>query len=389
MSRSSVSTPTRRTLISAFAGAAACCAAPRLFAQSGSGAATLRIAQTAALTGPLAELGQAMHTGARACFEAVNARGGVNDQRIELVSRDDGYDTQRALDNVRGFLADGSVFALFNCMGTPMVEAMLPLLREHPDMPLFAPFSGALSVRPRDMHNVFNVRASYPEETEQLVQHLATIGMRRIAVAHQNNSFGKEVLAAAQAACSQRGLAPVVVAAVENDASDAHGAAEAIVAAQPEAVLLGLAGKPTIAVVKELRAMRRGLPLYALSVMGSAATLKALGDDAKGITVSQVMPLPSKSVTPMVLEFQQGWRAVAPDQEPSHLALEGYVNARVFVEALRRAGRNPTRKAFIQAVWNLKRYDLGGFEVGFSQPGRNASRFVELTMVTNGGRFLR
>lgn len=382
--------PSRRRFVSAAAGLAAAWVAPGLRAQGNGGSSSdvLRIGQSIALSGPLQELGQAMHLGARACFDALNARGGVNGQRIELLARDDGYDTKRALENVRGFLADNGLFALFNCMGTPMIEAMLPLIKGS-DMPLFAPFSGALSVRPRDMHNVFHVRAGYPEETEQLVQHLATVGIRRIAVAHQNNSFGKEVATAAQAACSKHGFAPVVVATVENDASDAGKAVDAVIAAQPEAVLLGLAGKPTVAFVKAIKAQRRGLPLYALSVMGSAATLAALGDDAKGITITQVVPLPAKSVMPLVLEFQQAWRSVAGNQEPSHLALEGYINARVFAESLRRTGRNPSRKAFMDATWNLKRYDLGGFEIGFSQPGRNASRFVELTMVTAGGRFLR
>ena len=350
-------------------------------------AAPLRIGQSIALSGPLGDLGQAMHQGARACFATVNAAGGVNGRKIELVVQDDGYDIKRALANVQTFLADKTCFALFNCMGTPMIEAMLPRVIES-GIPFFAPFSGALLARPK-VRSVMNIRASYPDEAEQLVQHLATIGIRRIAIAYQNNTFGKEVYEGARLAMDKHKISGATSITVESDGSDAAAAAATLAAANPEAVLVGLAGKPTIDFIKAMRQQRRGLPLYALSIMGSAATLKALGDDAPGIAVSQVVPLPTNSVVPVVRDFQHAWKTAGVKLEPSHLALEGYINARVFIEALRRAGNNPTRVAFIDATWNMKRHDLGGFEVNFSEPGRNASRFVELTMVSRDGRFIR
>lgn len=348
----------------------------------------VRIAQSTALSGPLGELGQAMHQGARACFAGINAKGGVNGRLIELTVADDGYDVKRALANVSGFIDDKSNFALFNCMGTPMIEAMLPQVTAS-GIPFFAPFSGALSVRPANARNVFNIRASYADEAEQLVQHLATIGIRRVAIAYQNNSFGKEVFDATQRSMTKHKLEATAIVTVENNSSDVAAATTKIAASNPEAVLVGLAGKPTIDFVKAIRAQRKGLPLYALSIMGAAATLKAMGDDATGIAVSQVVPLPGNAVVPIVREFQQAWKAAGVDLEPSHLALEGYINARVFAEALRRAGKNPTRAAFIDSTWNLKRYDLGGLEVSFSDSARNASRFVELTMVSRDGRFIR
>jgi branched-chain amino acid transport system substrate-binding protein len=383
-----VDTSRRRLLVNAAALAAAV-AAPRVRAQ---GDDVIRLGQSVAFTGPLGDIGAAMHRGSKVCFDALNAQGGVHGRRIELVARDDGYDVKRALENVNGFLKDPTTFALFSCMGTPIIEGMLPLLR-NTDMPCFSPLTGASSARPADMRNVINLRASYPEEAERLVEHLATIGLKRIAVAYQNNSFGKEVLVAAESAMLRHGVAKVAAAAIQSDASDAGAAAKAIAASSPEAVLLGLAGKPTVGFVKAIRAERRGLPLYALSVLGSAATLTALGDDAIGIAVSQVVPMPTQAVVPVVRDFAQAWRAKPVEGpgaiEPSHLALEGYINARVFIEALKRAGRNLGRKAFLDAVWSIRRLDLGGFEVNFQQPGRNASRFVELTMIGRGGKFIR
>lgn len=351
-------------------------------------AVPLRIAQSIALTGPLGELGQAMHQGAKACFLAVNAAGGINGRSIELAAVDDGYDIKRSLTNVKGFIEDSNNFALFNCMGTPMIEAMLPLVIES-GIPFFAPFSGALSVRPKNIRNVFNIRASYADEAEQLVQHLATVGIKRIAIVYQNNSFGQEVFDATHRSMTKHKLNAAAIVTVENNSSDAGAAAAKIATSNPEAVLVGLAGKPTIDFVKAIRMHRRGLPLYALSIMGAAATLKAMGDDATGIAISQVMPLPNNTMVPMVREFQQTWKAAGVTLSPSHLALEGYVNARAFVEALRRAGKNPTRSSFIDSTWGIKRLDLGGFELNFSDSATNASRFVELTMVSRDGRFIR
>lgn len=350
--------------------------------------APVKIAQSTALSGPLGELGQAMHQGAKACFAAINAKGGVNGRLIELVAVDDGYDVKRSLANVKGFIEDRNNFALFNCMGTPMIEAMLPQVMES-GIPFFAPFSGALSVRPKNARNVFNIRASYADEAEQLVQHLATIGVKRIAIVYQNNTFGKEVFDATQRSMTRHKLDATAIVTVENNSSDAGAAAAKIATSNPEAVLVGLAGKPTIDFVKAMRMHRKGLPLYALSIMGAAATIKAMGDDATGIAISQVVPLPNATVVPVVRDFQHAWKAAGVTLAPSHLALEGYINARVFAEALRLAGRNPTRSGFIDSTWNLKRYDLGGFEVSFSDSATNASRFVELTMVARDGRFIR
>lgn len=348
----------------------------------------IRLAQSTALSGPLGELGSAMHQGAKACFSALNAKGGVHGRMIELTVADDGYDIQRALSNVKGFISDRNNFALFNCMGTPMIEAMLGQVIES-GMPFFAPFTGALSAHPKNTPNVFNIRASYADEAEQVVRHLSTIGIKRIAIAYQNNSFGKEVFNSAQLAMAKHKIDATALVTVENSAVDAVAAAAKVASSQPEAVLMGLAGKPTIEFVKAIRLQRKGLPLYALSSMGSAATLKAMGDDAMGISVSQVVPLPSNTRVPLVREFQEAWKAITPSQEASHLALEGYINARVFAEALRRAGRNPTRSSFMESAWAIKRHDLGGYEVNFTDSATSASRFIELTMVSRDGRFIR
>lgn len=346
----------------------------------------IRLGQSAPLSGPLSDLGTAIHQGAQACFASANARGGVGGRPIELITLDDGYDVKRAVANVQGFLADPTLFGLYGCVGTPMIEATLPLIRSS-GVPCFAPVTGAMSARPPDLRNVFNVRASYPEEAARLVRHMSTVAQKRVAVVYLNSSFGAELAPQVEAAVREHGLTLVTTATVESNGEGAREAARRIAATAPDAVLVGLAGKATIDFVKAMRAEGRGLQLYALSVFGSAATLGTLGEDARGIVVSQVVPLPSRSIVPVVRDFQQAWTASGTGLQPSHIALESYISARVLIEALKRCGSSLTRAKFVESTWGM-RLNLGGFDISFDKPGRNASQFIDLTLVATGGRFI-
>ncbi len=373
----------RRRLI----GAAGLAASGLGWAGPGPSGDPIRFGQSVALTGPLAELGQALHAGAKVGAGVVNARGGIHGRPLELVTRDDGYDSARAVANARRLLGEEGCLGLFGCMGTPMIEAMLPMLRGS-DVPCFAPLTGAVSTRPRDLRNVLPIRASYPEEVERLVQHLATLGLQRIGLVTQENAFGQEVAQAAEAATASHKVGLTGRATVRSDASNAAEAAKQLADAAPEAVLVGLAGKPTIGFVKAFRMMRRGTPLYALSVMGSAATLTALGEDDAGIAVAQVVPLPGSPLVKVSREFMLAWQAANTPLAPSHIALEGYIDVQVLAEVLRRCPTPFTRAGFLQAAWGLRSFDVGGFSLGFDAPGRGASRFVDLTLIARDGRFI-
>jgi ABC-type branched-subunit amino acid transport system substrate-binding protein len=348
---------------------------------------SITLSQSTALTGPLGDLGQDEHKGAMVYFDALNARGGVHGRKINLVSKDDAYNVAKTLENINAIIAANDTFALFGTFGTPNNAALIPLAQKA-GLPVLMPFTGAPSVRKANMEGVFNLRASYADEAEKLVQHVTTIGFQKVAIAYQNNSFGKEVLAAATASLEERKLKPVAVASVENDASDAVTATATLMAAAPDAVILALAGKPTIEVIKAVNKQHKGLQLYALSVLASPANLKALGPDGVGVAISQVVPFPSRGSLPLVREYQSAMTA-AGQTEFSHLSLEGYMNAKVVAEALRRAGPKPTREGLVSAMQSMKDYDLGGLVVNFSKGAASASRLVELTVVGNRGNLVK
>lgn len=350
-------------------------------AQSGS----IRLGQTTSLSGPLSDIGVALQRGAMACFGAVNEFGGIHGQRIELISKDDGYDTKRGLANIEGFLADPNLFGLFNCLGTPVTELALRKIAGT-DVIYFAPLTGAQLARPRS-RQVFNIRASYAEEVSALIKHLATVGIKRVGFIWQNNRFGQEVFASAKEAAKQYRFVQTADVSIDSSGERAAELASQLMATEPEAIVMLLAGKPSELFVKAVRRLGR-VSLYALSVMGASTIVGAMGQDGQGITISQVVPLPSNINVRLVREFREAWKIAGHTTEPSHMALEGYVNARVFVEILYRAGRNATRASFTDAMWKLKRLDLGHFEINSGEPGGNASHFVELTMVGRNGRFM-
>lgn len=347
----------------------------------------ITLGQSTALSGPLGDLGQEVLKGSKAYFDALNARGGINGRKIVLISKDDAYDPKKTVENVEAFIAGGETFALFGTFGTPNNEALIPVALKA-GMPVLMPYTGAPSIRKPELVGVFNLRASYADEAEKLIQHLTTIGFKKIGIAYQNNSFGKEVLTAATAALEQRQLKPVAAVSVENNASDAAAAATKLLAAQPDALVLGLAGKPTIEVIKKVNQSRKGLQMYALSVLATAGNLKALGNDGSGVAISQVVPFPSNTVMPLVRDYQQAMKAAGVN-EFSHLSLEGYLNARVVAEGIRRAGRNLSRESLITSLQSINRMDMGGMEIGFGKGASSASKFVELTVINSQGRLVK
>jgi branched-chain amino acid transport system substrate-binding protein len=344
------------------------------------------LGQTSDLSGPLGDLGQEMQKGSKAYFTSVNAIGGVYGRKIELQSKDDGYDVTRAAANVKQFIEDRSVFCLFNSLGTPATEAILPLAKAA-DIPLIAPFTGAKSVRDEGFQGVLNVRAGYSDEAAHLIRHLNTIGIKKIALVYQNNSFGKEILASVEQSLGERSLKLAWKGSVELSGVNAAEAIHQAVALQPETLVIGVAGKSSLEVIRTARALNPGLPLYALSVVATPANLQKMGQTGRGVIISQVVPFPT-STLPLAREYRDAM-VKAGYNEFTHLSFEGYINAKVATAGFTRAGRNLTRQRYVSALQSIQHLDLGGLEVSFGKGGASGSKFVELTMIDRSGGLIK
>ncbi|MFZ2306231.1 MAG: ABC transporter substrate-binding protein [Rhodoferax sp.] len=344
------------------------------------------IGQFAAISGPAAQLGQRMQLGMQAYFTAVNAQGGVHGRTIRLITRDDGYEPEKAAAAAKALIQDDKVFALAGSVGTPTGLAALPILTEA-QVPLVGMFTGAQALREPFNRQVFHVRASYFDETERIVQHLTTLGIKKIAVFYQNDAYGKAGLEGVTRALSKRQLKAVATATVERNSVDVAQSLETLIKSEPEAIVQISAYKSCAALIKLARSKSFGVQFFNVSFVGSRALADELGDAGQGVVISQVVPFPYAQNTPVVRDYQQRMTE-AGQKDFDFSSLEGYLTARVLVEGLRRAGKNLTRDGLINALESMHDVNFGGFTINYSAKDHQASNFTDLTIIGRGGKFM-
>jgi ABC-type branched-subunit amino acid transport system substrate-binding protein len=345
------------------------------------------LGQSVALTGPAQQLGLDMQTGARLYFDAVNAKGGVNGRKIVLKTLDDGYEPDRAAANTRKLIGEDKVFALFGYVGTPTAAAAMPIFTEA-GVPFVGAFTGAELLRSPLNRNIFNVRASYYDETEAIVQHLTAMGVSRIAVFYQNDAYGKAGLTGVERALKKRNLEIAALGTVERNTVDVAKAIAEINKANPQAVVMISAYKSCAAFIRDMKKSGKSPSFWNVSFVGSKALAGELGPDGRGVQISQVVPFPWDASIPVVKEYQR-LLADAKAGEPGFGSLEGFIAAKVMAEGLRRAGKNLTREGFVKAMESIDAFDVGGYKVGYSAANHNGSTLVDLTIISKDGKFVR
>jgi ABC-type branched-subunit amino acid transport system substrate-binding protein len=352
---------------------------------SGSAWADIKIGQTAGHTGAVAATVFEATQGAKLYFDATNARGGVNGERIQLISLDDKFDPKIAVENART-LIDQGVVALFLNRGTPHTQAIMPLLVEY-KVPLVGPSTGAMVLHSPVHPWLFNVRATYRREAERAISHLSLIGVDRIAIVHVDDSFGADAVQGAVKGLTAVNKQPLALEKYDRAKPDFGPIMPKIVAADPQAVMFIGSGTAIVDGMKALRATGSRAQMVTLSNNASSGFIKDLGDIAHGVVVSQVFPYERSIASPLVKEALELAKAAKVELTPS--ILEGYVSAKVLVEGLRRAGPQPTRDKLRRALETFNRFDVGGIEVSFSPGDHTGLDYADLSIVGPDGRFRR
>ncbi|HEY4374891.1 MAG TPA: ABC transporter substrate-binding protein [Burkholderiales bacterium] len=360
---------------------------PRIaHAENGVDADSIVLGQSCPLSGPAAELGTDMRLGAQLCFNEVNQKGGLFGRQIKLITLDDGYEPDRAVANTKRLIEQDRVFALFGYVGTPTSNAALPLFTRA-NVPFFGAFTGAESLRKPFNRNIFNVRASYFDETEKIVEQLTNLGMQRIAVLYQNDAYGQAGLAGVQHALDKRKMKAVGQATVERNSVVVDPAVKALVPAQADVIIMISAYKSIAAFVKAAKKAGYHGVFHNVSFVGARALAEELGPDGNGVAISQVVPFPYANSIPIVREYQQALKA-GSSAGISFTSLEGYIAGRTLVEGLRRTGKDLTRDKLIAALETMRQADIGGFNINFTPTDHNGSSFVELTMIGQKMNFI-
>jgi len=358
-------------------------------ATPGIGPRSILIGQSAAFSGPSGELGREFRKGAHAAINEVNSQGGIHGRQIVMIYRDDRYEPDLARRNTQMLIQGDKVFALFGYVGTPTVKAALPLINQT-GIPLIGPLTGAQIIRNPLNRLIFNVRASYHQEIEAIVNYFVRFGRSAIAVAYQNDAYGQDGLAGAVQALRKRNLQPVATARVERNSADTNGAARLIALAKPDAVLMISSYGTVASLIQNLRKRGSDAQMASVSFVGSNALVRALPASMRhGIGISQVVPYPWNVRVPLVRDYQKSLRRHVSDGTQGFTSLEGYLAAKVLIQGLKRAGPEPTRETLIQALERMGTVDLGGYQLRLSERSHSGSDFVEMTfLIGRDGAFI-
>ena len=344
------------------------------------------LGQAAVFSGPAAQLGIQMRNGIKAYFDHVNEKGGVHGRRLELVSEDDFYEASRAPAASRKLIEEHKVFALLGYVGTPTGVVHLPVVTQA-KVPLVGMFTGAEALRVPFNRYVFHVRASYYDETEAIVEQVASTGGKNIAVFYQDDAYGQAGLKGVEIAMAKRKMKIAALGTVERNTIKVENAVKSIHAAKPDAVVMISAYTSCAEFIRQMKRAGSAATFYNVSFVGSKALADALGKEGTGVAISQVVPFPWGKAVPVVKEYQElAKKAGFTDYNFS--AIEGFLVAKVMVEGLRRTGRDLTREKFIDTMEKLD-VDLGGFYVTYSPKSHTGSKFVDLTIIGREGKFLR
>jgi len=346
---------------------------------------TILIGHSGPLSGANKEFGEDIRDGALALFNKINAAGGVNGRKIELITIDDANDAKRSGENGRVLIEERRVLALFGYASATLSLPAFPFVEKN-GVPFVAPFTGAQPMQSFRRH-VYMMRASYADELEKIVEFYASTGMKKFSVIHYDDAVGKENLAAVQAALAKRGLKPVSIGTLKRNQTDLGAAVDDVVKAAPDVVIGTTLYRTTADFIIQARKAGSGAQFASTSFVGASALAAALGAQGTGVVVAQVVPPYARLAIPVVKEYQAAIEKQLGKKEFSFTSLEAYICAKVLAEGIRRAGANPTRESLLKALDSIRNYDAGGYTVDFSSTNHNGSRFVELTAISKGGRF--
>jgi len=356
-------------------------------AEDGVSADTIVFGQAAALTGPASALGQGMKAGIEAAFAEANAKGGVAGRHLKLISKDDGYEPDKSITATNALIQDDKVFALIGPVGTPTSAATQPIAASA-SVPFIGAFTGAAFLRDPKLSNVINVRASYDEETDAWVQHLTDdLHISKIAIFYQDDAFGRAGLSGFKKAMEKRNLSIVAEGTYERNTIAVKTALLDIKRAEPEAVVMVGAYKPCAEFIRLAHKVDFNPAFVNISFVGATALAKELGDDGKGVIVSQVVPFPWDSSIKVVADYQAAMKSIDPNAKPEFVSLEGYLVGRLAVASLQKVGANPSREAFLKTIKDTGTFDFGGLTMEF-RPGQNQGLHkVFMTVIQSDGSF--
>ena len=354
--------------------------APLLAAES------IVIGRSLALSGALKAYGEAKRDGGDAYIDKVNKAGGVGGKQISLVTLDDEYAPPKTVANLKKLASENAPTAFLGLFGVPTVAAALPVLLEL-KIPAVGLTSGTAAVRTPHNPYAFPVRASYADEARKLVSHVKTMGLTKVAVMYTDNPFGEAVKSTLLEVLRAEKIEPTLFK-LDPAGANATALVKEVDATKPQSVFLCMLSQAAIASLIEFKKTPAYELIYTFSTVDTTGVVKALGGAAAGLMITQIVPIPAGSRSRVVVEYVQALKDLGRGS-PSFYGLEGFIEAKVLVEGLRRAAPATSPASLGKALESMREFDAGDFVVSY-QPGNHAgSKFVEIDVVDSAGTVRR
>jgi ABC-type branched-subunit amino acid transport system substrate-binding protein len=344
------------------------------------------IGSSLALGGHASFLGTEYLHGAMCLINQINKEGGIHHRKIRVIAYDDGYDPPRCVANTQRLIHKDKVFALFCYVGTPTTVKIIDTVEEN-KIPLLGLFTGADKLRFPFRHYIFNIRSSYYQETNAVVRYFVEHkGLRRIAVFYQYDDYGFDGLKGTQIALQRYGLSPVATGSFVRGTLEVEDALKKIQKSEAQAVIMIGTYSPCAKFIKEARARRYNPLFHNVSFVGADKLVQELGDAGEGVLITQVVPPPTQRILlPATEQYSRLLSQYYPQDRPNFVSFEGFINARVLIEALRRAGRDISREGFIRTLESIKEHYVGiGAVINFGPQDHQGIDDVYLTEVRDG-----
>jgi ABC-type branched-subunit amino acid transport system substrate-binding protein len=344
------------------------------------------IGSSLALGGHAEFLGNQYLRGAMCLIEQTNKDGGIHNRKIKIIAYDDAYDPPRCVNNTKRLIFKDKVFCLFCYVGTPTTVKIIDIVEEN-KIPLLGLFTGADKLRFPFRHYIFNVRSSYYQETNAVVRYFVEEkGLRRVAVFYQYDDYGFDGLKGTQIALQKYGLTPVATGSFVRGTLEVEDALDKIQASGAQAVIMIGTYSPCAKFIKEARARKYNPLFHNVSFVGADKLVEELGDAGEGVLITQVVPPPTQRILlPATEQYSRLLNQYYPQDEPNFVSFEGFINARILIEALRRTGRDITREGFIRALESIKEHYVGiGAIINFGPRDHQGIDDVYLTEIKDG-----
>jgi len=356
-----------------------------VFAENGVTDNEIILGQSCALSGPAEALGIGMRNGLNAYFSKINEQGGIHGRKIRLISRDDGYEPDKAIANTRELIGKENVFLLIGEVGTPTSKAVVPIA-EKEKVPFFCPFTGAEFLRNPFKRYVINLRGSYFQEMEKLAQYLVDKKkLKTIACFYQNDGYGQAGLAGIQNALKKRSMELIATGTYERNTVAVKSATLSIRKARPDAIVMVGAYKPCAEFIKLAQKTGMGKTVFCnISFVGTEALRQELGDAGEGCIISQVVRFPWDKTIPIVQEYTNDMKKYQPEAKIGFVSLEGYMAGKLFYSIAELIEGDLTREKFLSAIEKKQTFDLGAVVLNFGPGDHQGMDEVFLTIIKGG-----